>query len=101
MKTKSLSKIVFGCSLLVYSICVFAKPDPAALNNEVRDPGVRGGLANTGGGLQQRGIPIPHPPLISPNPTTGATVNKMSEHLSKRGFYARVNWNPPAMTVLT
>ncbi|MBO0858225.1 MAG: thiol oxidoreductase [Chloracidobacterium sp.] len=41
----------------------------------VRDPGVRGGLANTGGGLQQRGIPIPHPPLISPNPTTGATVN--------------------------
>lgn len=40
-----------------------------------RDPGVRGGLANTGGGLQQRGIPIPHPPLISPNPRTGATVN--------------------------
>jgi hypothetical protein len=40
-----------------------------------RDPGVRGGLANTGGGLQQHGIPIPHPPLLSPNPTTGATVN--------------------------
>lgn len=40
-----------------------------------QDPGVRGGLANTGGGLQQRGIPIPHPPLLSPNPTTGATVN--------------------------
>src|SRR5215831_18200005 len=40
-----------------------------------KDPGVRGGLQNTGGGLQQRGIPIPHPPLISPNPTTGATVN--------------------------
>jgi CxxC motif-containing protein (DUF1111 family) len=32
------------------------------------DPGVRGGLQNTGGGLQQQGIPIPHPPLISPNP---------------------------------
>ena len=40
------------------------------------DPGVRGGLANTGGGLQQRGIPIPHPPLISPNPVTGATVGR-------------------------
>ena len=39
-----------------------------------KDPGVRGGLANTGGGLQQRGIAIPHPPLLSPNPTTGATV---------------------------
>src|SRR5215510_554360 len=39
------------------------------------DPGVRGGLTNTGGGLQQRGIPIPHPPLISANPTTGAVVN--------------------------
>src|SRR5215813_15326790 len=38
------------------------------------DPGVRGGLANTGGGLQQRGIPIPHPPLISPHPVTGATA---------------------------
>ena len=41
-----------------------------------RDPGVRGGVQNTGGGLQQQGIPIPHPPLISPNPTTGATVNE-------------------------
>jgi Di-haem oxidoreductase, putative peroxidase len=40
-----------------------------------KDPGVRGGVQNTGGGLQQQGIPIPHPPLISPNPTTGATIN--------------------------
>ncbi len=36
--------------------------------NGQTDPGVRGGIQNTGGGLQQRGIPIPHPPLISPNP---------------------------------
>ena len=36
-----------------------------------KDPGVRGGIQNTGGGLQQQGIPIPHPPVISPNPTTG------------------------------
>jgi hypothetical protein len=38
------------------------------------DPGVRGGMQNTAGALQQRGIPIPHPPVISPNPNTGATI---------------------------
>src|ERR1700719_966919 len=40
-----------------------------------KDPGVRGGIQNTGGGLQQQGIPLPHPPVIGPNPTTGATIN--------------------------
>src|SRR5215467_10157391 len=40
-----------------------------------KDSGVRGGLQNTGGGLQAQGIPIPHPPVISPNPTTGATIS--------------------------
>ena len=40
-----------------------------------KDPGVRGGVQNTGGGLQQQGIPIPHPPVISRNPTSGATIN--------------------------
>ena len=38
------------------------------------DPGVRGGQQNTAGYLQYRGIQIPHPPVISPNPTTGATI---------------------------
>ena len=38
------------------------------------DPGVRGGLLNTAGYLEYRGIQIPHPPVISPNPTTGATI---------------------------
>src|SRR6266566_1785914 len=38
------------------------------------DPGVRGGTQNTAGQLQFRGIQIPHPPVISPNPTTGATI---------------------------
>ena len=38
------------------------------------DPGVRGGMENTAGQLQFRGIPIPHPPVISPNPTTGAEI---------------------------
>jgi hypothetical protein len=39
-----------------------------------QDPGVRGGLKNTGGGLQAQGKQIPHPPVISPHPTTGATI---------------------------
>src|SRR6266567_7652726 len=52
-------------TVLLLSIGAFAQ----------KDPGVRGGLQNTGGGLQQQGIPIPHPPLMSPNPTTGATIN--------------------------
>jgi PAP2 superfamily len=35
-------------------------------------PGVRGGFAKTGSELERRGIRIPRPPLISPNPATGA-----------------------------
>src|SRR5262245_31170500 len=68
MKRSSL--VFFVIALLVFlSGWVFAQ------SLVPKDPGVRGGLANTGGGLQQQGIPIPHPPLLSPNPTTGATVN--------------------------
>src|SRR5215470_12645837 len=63
----------FGAgTVLVLAVCVVPSPLAAQLP---ADPGVRGGLANTGGGLQQRGIPIPHPPLISPHPVTGATAN--------------------------
>src|SRR5947209_12123880 len=39
-----------------------------------RDPGVRGGLQNTGGGLQAQGIKIPLPPIVSDNPLTGAKI---------------------------
>jgi hypothetical protein len=39
------------------------------------DPGVRGGLQNTAGYLQYRGIPIPQPPVIGPHPVTGATIS--------------------------
>ena len=39
-----------------------------------KDPGVRGGLNNTGGGLQFQGKQIPHPPAINPNPTTGQPI---------------------------
>jgi Di-haem oxidoreductase, putative peroxidase len=50
------------------------------------DPGVRGGTANTAGALQQRGIPIPHPPVISPNPTTGATITANELALFNEGI---------------
>jgi hypothetical protein len=36
------------------------------------DPGARGRVANTGGGLQQHGRAIPHSHVITPNPITGA-----------------------------
>jgi hypothetical protein len=56
---------VTGVLCLLASTSVFAQ----------HDPGVRGGLNNTAGYLQYRGIPIPHPPVISPHPTTKATVD--------------------------
>src|SRR5262250_3840061 len=73
----AMGSIALGAgAVLVLALCA----QPAAVAEQAAavtpvDPGVRGGLANTGGGLQQRGIPIPHPPLISPHPTTEATVN--------------------------
>ena len=62
---RSVQSVVATLALLILPTMVTAQ----------KDPGVRGGINNTGGGLQQQGIPIPHPPLISPNPNTGATVN--------------------------
>ena len=62
---------MFAENLLI--ACVLVAFSSVALGQ--KDPGVRGGIQNTGGGLQQQGIPIPHPPVISPNPTTGATIN--------------------------
>jgi hypothetical protein len=40
-----------------------------------RDPGVRGGMQNTAGMLQYSGIPIPRPPVISPNQTEKGPVS--------------------------
>jgi len=65
MKASFLINVLAGCSFFLCIGTLWAQ----------KDPGVRGGLQNSGGGLQQQGIPISHPPLISPNPTTGATVN--------------------------
>jgi len=50
------------------------------------DSGVRGGMQNTAGSLQFRGIPIPHPPVISPNPTTGATIRANELALFNEGL---------------
>lgn len=50
--------------------------EPSGASVRVVDPGVRGGLINTGGGYQQRGLPIPPPPVIRPHPVTGAAINR-------------------------
>src|SRR5262249_60371804 len=50
------------------------------------DPGIRGGIQNTAGYLQYRGIPIPHPAVISPHPITGATVNANELALFNEGL---------------
>jgi di-heme oxidoreductase (putative peroxidase) len=57
-------------AVILLSVSLVASPSLAQ-----HDPGVRGGLQNTAGALQFRGIPIPHPPVLSPNPTTGATIS--------------------------
>jgi hypothetical protein len=60
----------FRVALAAGILCLLAMPAFAQ-----KDPGVRGGFQNTAGALEQRGIPIPRPPVISPNPTTGATID--------------------------
>ena len=59
---------------LTVSMALLCLPCTAALAQQ--DPGIRGGMANTAGALQQQGIPIPHPPAISPHPATGATISR-------------------------
>jgi hypothetical protein len=49
-----------------------------------KDPGVRGGLQNTGGGLQAQGIPIPHPPVIS-GPISGNELLSFAEGINRAG----------------
>jgi hypothetical protein len=76
--SSSTNSITLGAAtMLVLALCWPPEPVAGQTAPSVTpvDPGVRGGLANLGGGLQQRGIPIPHPPLISPHPVTGATAD--------------------------
>src|SRR5215471_7019131 len=74
--------------LLTFSTAVLCLAGIPALAQT--DSGVRGGMANTAGALQQRGIQIPHPNPIGPNPTTGATINSnelasFNEGISRAG----------------
>jgi hypothetical protein len=76
MKTTEVGRMIDKRKVRVSSACTLLMMALAAAPALAQsDPGVRGGRANSGGGLQQQGIPIPHPPLISPNPKTGAKVN--------------------------
>jgi CxxC motif-containing protein (DUF1111 family) len=59
----------FRAAAIVGLVCLLGTPAFAQ-----RDPGVRGGIQNTAGMLQFRGIPIPHPPVISPNQTEKGPV---------------------------
>ena len=60
---------IFPALFIASIVCLSAEDSFAQ-----RDPGVRGGLQSTGGGLQAQGIKIPPPPLISDHPTTGAKI---------------------------
>jgi hypothetical protein len=60
---------IFPALFVASIVCLSAEESFAQ-----RDPGVRGGLQNTGGGLQAQGIKIPPPPIISNHPTTGAKI---------------------------
>lgn len=73
MKPRLFNAVAAAGAMVLISLPAFAQ----------KDPGVRGGMQNTAGGLQQQGIPIPHPPLMSANPNTGATVesNEMASFL--------------------
>src|SRR5258708_34631089 len=72
------------CSLAISAAVLVCVPAASALAQQ--DPGVRGGLQNTAGYLEYRGIQIPHPPVISPNPTTGATITANELALFNEGI---------------
>jgi hypothetical protein len=71
-------------SLAIWTAALLCVSGASALAQT--DSGVRGGMQNTAGYLEYRGIPIPHPPLISPNPTTGATVTANELALFNEGI---------------
>ena len=67
---------LFWTAIFSATVCLLSAPARSQ-----HDPGVRGGFENTAGELERKGIPIPHPPLISANPATGAEV-QVNEKLS-------------------
>src|SRR5215475_13301053 len=69
--SKSRLRKASSCRALALAGVLSLAAAPAAPQT---DPGIRGGVLNTAGWLQYRGIPIPRPPVISPHPTTGAAI---------------------------
>jgi len=65
---------IYPAATLIALLCALGSP--ALAGQEVKDPGVRGGFQNTAGMLQFRGIPIPHPNVISPNGKNAITANE-------------------------
>src|SRR5882762_11074673 len=72
------------CSLAISTAVLLCVSGASALAQT--DSGVRGGQQNTAGYLQYRGIQIPHPPVISPNPATGATITANELALFNEGI---------------
>jgi di-heme oxidoreductase (putative peroxidase) len=70
---------VSSAATLIALLCCLASP--ALADQEVKDPGVRGGFENTAGMLQFRGIAIPHPPAIGPNGKNAITANERASFL--------------------
>jgi CxxC motif-containing protein (DUF1111 family) len=77
--TLHLFRLIFCLS--IFSVSYFPATDCLAQ----KDPGVRGGLQNTGGGLQAQGKKIPPPPLITPSPSE-ATVSENEKLLFFEGI---------------
>jgi hypothetical protein len=78
---KAAPTMIRRAAALAGLLCLAASPAAAQ-----QDPGVRGGKYNTAGYLEYQGIPIPHPPVISANPTTGATITANELALFQEGI---------------
>src|SRR6266849_10023084 len=81
-------------TLAIWTAALLAMLGASALAQT--DSGVRGGTQNTAGYLQYRGIPIPHPPVISPHPTTGATITANELGPSTKESIEPASWSRPA-----
>ena len=64
-----MATLVLRAACAIATLCLACSPALAQ-----GDPGIRGGFQNTADTLHYRGVPILPPPIISPHPTTGATI---------------------------
>lgn len=82
-KERATPALLTVCSALALAVFVTR---PVYAQAQPKDPGVRGGLQNTGGGYQQRGIPIPPPTPIGKNPSNNEGLNAQQMMLFEEGF---------------